>query len=91
MAKSAAGTKREKWTLSFDAELKEFVVEAAKRRGIYPSSLLESLVREKFSPYGHADIDDSQAYVRMLRRRSRNRSDADFLREIRRWQRSASS
>jgi hypothetical protein len=54
-------------------------------------TLLEELVREKFNPYGYADVKDSVEYVRMLRRRSRNRSDAAFLREIRAWQRAGSS
>jgi len=91
MAKAASGARREKWTLSFDADLKDFVVETARRRGVYPVTLLEALVREKFNPHGHTDVDDSREYVRQLRRRSRNRSDADFLRELRRWQRSGSS
>ncbi len=45
----------------------------------------------KFNPYGHTDIKDSVAYVRMLRRRSRKFSDQAFLKEIRVWQRSVSS
>ena len=83
--------RREKWTLSFDPDLKEFLIRTARRRGIYPVTLLEELVREKFNPYGHTAVKDSAEYVRMLRRRSRSRSDAAFLREIRAWQRSASS
>jgi len=82
---------REKWTLSFDAELKAFLVKLARRRRTYPVALLEGLVKEKFNPYGHSDVKDSAAYVRMLRRRSRKRSDAAFLEDIRTWQRSASS
>jgi hypothetical protein len=91
MARTALKREREKWTLSFDADLKAFLVRAAKRRGVYPVALLEQLVREKFNPYGHTDVEDSAEYVRMLRRRSRNRSDATFLKEIRAWQRSGSS
>ena len=91
MAKTALKREREKWTLSFDADLKAFLVRTAKRRGVYPVALLEQLVREKFNPYGHADVRDSVEYVRMLRRRSRSRSDATFLKEIRAWQRSGSS
>jgi len=89
MAKAAST--REKWTLSFDAELKAFLVKLARRRRTYPVALLEGLVKEKFNPYGHSDVKDSAAYVRMLRRRSRKRSDAAFLEDIRTWQRSASS
>ena len=83
--------RREKWTLSFDADLKAFLVKAAQRRRVYPVALLEEIVKEKFNPYGHTDVKDSVAYVRMLRRRSRKRSDTSFLAEIRAWQRSASS
>lgn len=83
--------KREKWTLSFDPTLKKFLVRTAKRQGIYPVTLLEEIVKEKFNPYGHTDVKDSAEYVRMLRRRSRGQSDAAFLKEIRAWQRSASS
>ncbi|MEK7372340.1 MAG: hypothetical protein AAB265_12890 [candidate division NC10 bacterium] len=82
---------REKWTLSFDAKLKAFLVRLARRRRTYPVAVLEGLVRERFNPYGHTDIKDSAAYVRMLRRRSRRQPDAAFLKEIRAWQRSVSS
>ena len=51
-----AGARREKWTLSFDAELKAFLVKTARRRRVYPVTLLESIVKEKFNPYGHTDI-----------------------------------
>ncbi len=86
-----AALRREKWTLSFDAELKAFLVRAARRRRMYPVQLLEQIIRDKYNPYGHTDAQDSVAYVRMLRRRSRRVSDREFLREIRRWQRSDSS
>ena len=86
-----ASLKREKWTLSFDSTLKKFLVKTAKRRQMYPVTLLEEIVKEKFNPYGHTDVRDSVEYVRMLRRRSRGRSDAVFLEEIRKWQRSGSS
>lgn len=88
MARSAM--KREKWTLSFDTGLKAFLVKAARRRRIYPVTLLEEIVKEKFNPYGHTDVKDSVAYVRMLRHRSRRLSDANFLKEIRTWRRSES-
>ena len=76
---------REKWTLSFDAKLKAFLVRLAKRRRTYPVAVLEGLVRERFNPYGHTDIKDSAAYVRMLRRRSRRQPDAAFLKMTRNW------
>lgn len=89
MAKTSL--KREKWTLSFDPTLKEFLIRTAKRHGVYPVALLEEIVKEKFNPYGHTDVKDSVEYVRLLRRRSRGQSDAAFLKEIRAWQRSGSS
>jgi len=86
-----ATARREKWTLSFDADLKAFLVKTARRRRVYPVALLEEIVKEKFNPFGHTDARDSVAYVRTLRRRSRKRSDASFLAEVRVWQQSASS
>jgi hypothetical protein len=46
--------------------------------------LLESLVREKFNPFGHAD---ELAYVRKLRKGDKEKNDEAFLEEIRRWER----
>ncbi|HSA86995.1 MAG TPA: hypothetical protein VLD83_17910 [Candidatus Binatia bacterium] len=83
--------KKEKWTLSFDSALKSAVVKAAKRKGIYPVALLEGLVRERFNPYGHTDVDDSAAYVSALRKQGRKQSDEAFLDEIAAWQKSQSS
>ncbi|MGH7820225.1 MAG: hypothetical protein ACREQ9_10660 [Candidatus Binatia bacterium] len=83
--------KKDKWTLSFDPDLKRLVVRAARRRGVYPVAILEEMVRERFNPYGHTDVTDSAAYVRALRRRSGKSTDEAFLEEIRRWQRSGSS
>ena len=67
------------------------MVKAARRRGVYPVTLLEDLVREKFNPFGYTDVDDSAAYVTALRRRGRNQSDEAFLAEIEAWQKSRSS
>ena len=89
MGKSAL--RKEKWTLSFDPDLKNLVVKAAKRRGVYPVTVLENLVREKFNPYGHTDVEDSVAYVATLRKQNRKQSDTDFLAEIEAWQKSRSS
>lgn len=82
-----ARLKKEKWTLSFDRTLKEEVIEQAKRQGVYPVQLLESLVREKFNPFGHADIKNELAYVRKLRKGDKIKDDEAFLEEIRRWER----
>lgn len=83
--------RKEKWTLSFDPTLKALVVKAARRRGLYPVTLLESIVRERFNPYGHADVKDSAEYVTALRKEARKQSDESFLAEIRAWQKSRSS
>jgi hypothetical protein len=76
-----AKLKKEKWTLSFDRNLKEEVIEEAKRQGVYPVHLLESLVREKFNPFGHADIKTELAYVRKLRKEDKEKNDEAFLRK----------
>lgn len=81
-----ASLKKEKWTLTFDRRLKGAVVKEARKRGVYPVQVLESLVREKFNPFGHADIKDEVAYVRRLRKKDRRKSDEKFLEEIRRWE-----
>lgn len=89
MPKSAL--RKEKWTLSFDPALKSLVVKAAKRKGVYPVTVLENLVREKFNPFGYTDVADSAAYVAALRKQSRRQSDDAFLNEIEAWQKSRSS
>jgi hypothetical protein len=78
---------KEKWTLTFDRRLKGAVIEEAKKQGVYPVQVLESLVREKFNPFGYTDIKDEAAYVRKLRKRNKEKSDETFLEEIRRWER----
>ena len=80
MPKSAM--KKEKWTLSFDMRLKRLLTKEAKKRGVYPAALLEQLVREWFSPYGYTDVKQSVSYVRGLRKKSRNLSDAQFFQRI---------
>ncbi len=87
---SKAALKKEKWTLSFDPRLKRLLIKEARKKGIYPVSLLEQIVRERFNPYGHTDVKDSIAYVREIRKGSRSQLDEVFLNEIRKWQKSAS-
>ena len=82
--------KKEKWTLSFDPRLKRLLIKEARKKGIYPVSLLEQVVRERFNPYGHSDVEDSVAYVKKIRKASRSQSDEAFLKEIREWQKSSS-
>ena len=81
-----ARLKKEKWTLSFDRSLKSEVIEEAKKRGVYPVQVLESLVREKFNPFGHADIQNETTYVRRLRKQDKIKKDVEFLEELRRWE-----
>ena len=88
---SRIALKKEKWTLSFDPELKALVVRAARRRRMYPVAFLEELVRERFDPFGYRDVRSSARYVADLRKRSRRHSDKEFLDEIRAWQKSRSS
>lgn len=84
MAKALS--KKEKWTITFDRRLKSAVVREARRQGVYPTQVLESLVKEKFNPFGHTNIKDEPAYVRRLRRKDRDGSDEKFLEDIRRWE-----
>lgn len=76
-----ARLKKEKWTLTFDRRLKGAVMQEDKRRGVYPVQVLESLVREKFNPFGHADIKDEVAYVRKLRKKIRGKAIRNSLRK----------
>ncbi len=85
-----ATLRKERWTLSFDPRLKHLLIKESRKRGIYPVNLLEQIVRERFNPYGHTDVEDSVAYIREIRKGSRNQSDNAFLEEIRAWQRSNS-
>lgn len=78
--------KKESWTLNVDRRIKGVVIKEAKRLGVYPVELIESMVREKFNPFGHAGIKDEAVYVRRLRDKNRNISDKKFLDEIRRWE-----
>lgn len=80
-----AALKKEKWTLSFDLKLKNAVIREAKAKGIYPVNFLEELVREKINPYGYTDVKDSVKHVRELRRRSKDKTDENFLQEILKW------
>jgi hypothetical protein len=36
--------------------------------------------------FGHTDIKDAAAYVRKLRKQDKQKSDKEFLKEIRRWE-----
>lgn len=74
--------KKEKWTISIDANLKKIVIQEARAKGIYPVNFIEELVREKINPYGHTDIIDSVKYVRKMRKASKNKTDEEFLEEL---------
>ena len=88
---SRSALRKEKWTLSFDPTLKDLITKTARRKRVYPVTLLEDIVRARFNLYGHTDITDSVEYVRELRKKSRKRTDKAFLAEIRAWQKSRSS
>lgn len=75
--------KKEKWTLSFDPKLKNAVIHEAKAKGIYPVSYLEELVRGKINPYGYTEVKDSVKHVRELRKKSKDKTDDEFLEEVR--------
>ena len=83
---SNGNLKREKWTITFDPRLKRAVLQEARRQGVYPAQVLESLVKARFNPFGHGDIKNETAYVRRLRKKDRQRSDNKFLEDIRRWE-----
>jgi hypothetical protein len=83
--------RKEKWALSFDSKLKKLVINTAKRKSVSPATLLENLVREKFNPYGHADVKGSADYVMTLRKKSRSQTDDAFLKEVEAWEKSRSS
>jgi hypothetical protein len=78
--------KKEKWTLNVDSRVKGVVIKEAKKLGIYPVEFIESLVREKFNPFGHSDVKDEGAYVHTLRGEDKHKTDRKFLEEIRRWE-----
>jgi len=78
--------KKERWTLTFDKHLKQEVIAAARKRGVYPVQILEELVREKFNPFGHTDVTDPTAYVCTLRRKSQDMTDEEFIAELKRWE-----
>jgi hypothetical protein len=83
--------RKEEWTVSFNPALKSAVVQAAKRRGVDPVTLLEHLAREKFNAYGYRNVNNSAAYVAALRKHAHKQSDEDFLADIEAWQKSRSS
>ncbi len=83
--------RKEKWTLWFNPTLKKLVVTKARHMGVQPVILLENLVREKLTLYGHMGVDDSAAYITAIRKQSREQSDNSFLKEIQAWEQSRSS
>ena len=84
----ARGLQKEKWTITFNHELKNRVRKEARKLRIYPVQLLESLVREKLNPYGFQSIHDSIAYVNSVREESTTKTDATLLAELKKWQKS---
>ena len=61
--------------------------EGAEHKGtIFIAQVLEDLIREKLNPFGHTDVTDPTAYVRTLRRKSRETTDEEFLADLKRWE-----
>lgn len=86
MAKSSL--KKERWTITFDPDLKNRVQKEARKLHVYPVQFLETLVREKLNPYGFQSVRDSVQYVNAIREKSGRETDKDFLAELRAWQKS---
>jgi hypothetical protein len=82
--------KTERWNLTFDRRLKRVVIGEARRRGVHPARILEEAVREKLNPFGHSDVIDPTAYVRALRRKSRQMTDEEFLADLKQWEKTRS-
>lgn len=78
--------KKDRWTITFDHELKDRVQEEARRMRIYPVQLLETLVREKLNPYGFQSVKESVSYVDSVRSRTPRASDREFLEDLKKWQ-----
>ena len=78
--------KKDKWTLTFDRDLKNRIRKEAQKLHVYPVQILESLVREKLNPYGFQSIQNSVEYVNAIRAKSAGQSDQDFLAEVKKWQ-----
>lgn len=90
MRMSAVPLKRERWILTFDRRLKHVILAEARQRGVRPARVLEDLVRQKLNPFGHTDVADPTAYVRTLRRKSRELTDEAFLADLKKWEKVAS-
>lgn len=87
---SAASLRKERWTLTFDRRLKQKVIAEARQRGVYPARILEEAIRENFNPFGHTDVMNPTAYVRTLRRKSREMTDEEFLADLKQWEKNNS-
>ena len=79
---------KERWTITFDHELKNRVREEARKLRVYPVQLLETMVRERLNPFGFQSIRDSIAYLNSIRQKSREKSNESFLAELAKWQKS---
>lgn len=84
---AAVSLKKERWTLTLDRQVKRTILEEARKRKVRPARVLEELVREKFNLFGHSDVEDPVAYVRVLRRGSREMADEEFLANLKQWER----
>ena len=78
--------KKDRWTITFDADLKSRVQEEARKLRVYPVQLLETLVRERLTPYGFQSVRDSVQYVNSIREKTLRQSDKGFLSDLKKWQ-----
>lgn len=78
--------KKERWTLTFDQDLKNLVQQEAFKLRIYPVQLLETMVRQNLNPYGLTSIKNSIAYVNSVRKKNKTLSDKTFIKDMKKWQ-----
>lgn len=78
--------KKERWTLTFDQDLKNLVQQEAFKLRIYPVQLLETMVRQTLNPYGLTSIKNSLSYVNSIRKKSRNIPNKTFIRDLKKWE-----
>ncbi len=78
--------KKERWTITFDRDLKTRVQKEADKLHVYPVQLLETLVRERLNPFGFQSVQNSIHYVQAIRQTTARKSNKAFLSEMKKWQ-----
>ena len=77
---------KERWTLTFDKDLKNKVQDEAEKLRVYPVQLLETMVRQNLNPYGLTSIKNSLSYVNSIRKKSRSTSRSKFIKDLKKWE-----